>query len=478
MTIYKIRIPFIIIVFLAFFSACGFSIGTLHSSNGPSASTSPSLPSEPVNIDGIDTSGDNPADYVYVRAGLSSPGNGSSWSAALAALPSPLVRGKIYWLAGGSYNAPDFSTIANGEASVTIRQAGAEIHGSDDGWDDSFAASTVDFPPLYIHTDDIIMECATAKGITIQGTYQCTMIDIRAHGIILKNLDLDGNFAQNASYYHIAGAGYGMLIEGSDIIIAGCDIHGVADDAATIYNTYRLIFARNNIYDMFGCGTDRGTGPCNNGHSDGLELIAVHDSIFDGNFIKAPTRTAYPDMTTAAVYFNDVSVDPSYYNTNLTFCNNVFYRQNSFAVYVYLAQNIRFYNNVIWGRSEGGAWGGGLVIGNTVSGLEISNNILFFIRFDPWDSSVVYNSALYSGSHNLFALDLGYWPLQDGDIVNANPGFSVIPAAGTDNFDPDADIEDFSLDHGSIAINKGMAIPSVTTDAAGNSRPIGGGYDI
>jgi len=316
-----------------------------------------------------------------------------------------------------------------------------------------------------------------ADGIRLIGEYYGTVITIAADNVYIRYFDIDGDFRADASGYHSGGAGTGLVVSGNSISVLDCRIHGVADDASAIYDSTDVLFKGNRIYGMYGQGTDNDSGPCYNGHSDGIELANVADSVFDGNYVLAPYREG--GMVNAALYFADWMTSAATYNRNLLFRNNVFYRDISFPVYIIQADNIRFYNNTVWGNLEGGAgWGGGLTIGEDVSRLVMKNNILLFVRFAHWNPAVTWDASRYSGSHNFFGTDARAWPLQTGDILASDPGFLSIPGAGSTSFYPNAAMSSFMLKPGSRAIDSGMSVEDNPEDALGARRPEGSGYDI
>jgi hypothetical protein len=81
------------------------------------------------------------ADY-YVRAGASGANNGADWTNAYTALPSTLVRGSTYYIAGGSYPGRTFNTPASGTLIITIKGATAADHGTDTGWSNNYSVET------------------------------------------------------------------------------------------------------------------------------------------------------------------------------------------------------------------------------------------------------------------------------------------------------------------------------------------------
>jgi hypothetical protein len=82
-------------------------------------------------------SGISKADCHVVLPEGSGDLSGSDWNNALAGLPSSLVRGDIYYLAGGSYDRHTFNDPDNGDQLIEIRAATGGDHCSSIGWDSS-----------------------------------------------------------------------------------------------------------------------------------------------------------------------------------------------------------------------------------------------------------------------------------------------------------------------------------------------------
>lgn len=75
----------------------------------------------------------------YVRSGASGAKNGSDWTNAYTSLPSTLVRGDTYYIAGGSYSGRTFNTPASGTSVITIKGATIADHGTNTGWSDTYS---------------------------------------------------------------------------------------------------------------------------------------------------------------------------------------------------------------------------------------------------------------------------------------------------------------------------------------------------
>ncbi len=74
----------------------------------------------------------------YIRAGAAGSANGNDWTNAYTALPATLIRGDVYYVAGGSYAGMTLNTPASGSLLITIIGATVADHGSDVGWNSGY----------------------------------------------------------------------------------------------------------------------------------------------------------------------------------------------------------------------------------------------------------------------------------------------------------------------------------------------------
>lgn len=81
----------------------------------------------------------------YVRAGATGAGTGTDWTDAYSALPTTLVRGDTYYVAGGTYPGYNFTTAQSGGTMVTVKKATTSDHGTDTGWVASYGTSQAVF---------------------------------------------------------------------------------------------------------------------------------------------------------------------------------------------------------------------------------------------------------------------------------------------------------------------------------------------
>ncbi len=78
----------------------------------------------------------------YIRSSASGT-TCADWGAnACKALPSSLVRGDTYYIAGGTYAGRTFSTPTSGALVITIKGATAADHGTSTGWSNSYSVES------------------------------------------------------------------------------------------------------------------------------------------------------------------------------------------------------------------------------------------------------------------------------------------------------------------------------------------------
>jgi hypothetical protein len=104
-------------------------------------------------------SGASHAANRYVRAGATGSGSGVDWTNACTdfvgiCAASNLVRGDTYFVAAGMYGSRTFSTPISGTLTITIKKATVTDHGTDVGWQDSFASGQAVFRGIIQFTSD------------------------------------------------------------------------------------------------------------------------------------------------------------------------------------------------------------------------------------------------------------------------------------------------------------------------------------
>jgi hypothetical protein len=399
----------------------------------------------------------------YVRAGATGSGDGSSWSDAYPELPAELSRGHVYFIAGGTYPGYTFDDDADGAARIVVRRATSSDHGDDSGWDDAFASGEAVFGELDFEAPGYDFEGRGA--VRAIGDFQGTVVDIAADNVLFAGTDVDGAFALEGDT-HTEGACTGMSVSGSDVVVRDNHVHDAADDGVVVYDSERFSFEGNEIDALHGCGTDGGCGPCDNGHSDGLEIYAVRDSRFVGNF-------AHDIQSTSAFFFgnwaDELGDGPSDYCENIVLANNVLYNfDTGFVAYLEDVRGALLVHNTIWGQHAGRY--GGLAIGVNVEGLVLVNNVILSINFEHLGSA--FDASRHQGDYNLFGISLGQWTDAEHDLVALDPEFTVVPdgdGAKVDAPEPaDFTPEDTSPLRGAGTNDASVELP--TTDFFGTAR--------
>lgn len=395
---------------------------TTVSTTSPSTTDSTTMSTGPDTVDtGDDSTDDGPPPVVcegdchYVRAGAS--GSGADWDDALPALPDVLEGGHVYFVAAGEYPAYTFDDGADPETPTRVVRATASDHGTDDGWDPTYADGVAQHGPLVFTAAGVWFD---GRGATrIVGTFEGTVVVIDASDVEMRGSDVDGAFAAPDGS-HTEGACTGMSIGGDRVTVADNVIHDVADDGVAIGGSTGASFVGNTVHALHACGTDGGCGPCYNGHSDGIEIYDIHDSEIVGNLV-------YDVRSTAALFFgnwaDDLGRGPSEYCTNLLIANNLLYApETGFVAYIEDAVGITVVNNVMWGSNQGAY--GGLAIGTDVENLEVWNNAIVSINYEHLGSS--YDAAEHHGDYNLFGKSNGQWVDGANDVIAGDPLFAGI----------------------------------------------------
>lgn len=270
--------------------------------------------------------------------------------------------------------------------------------------------------------------------------------------VTISNSDFDGQAVDGGP----TGACTGVHIgDGTNVYLTNNVYHDISDDGIEVHGGNGIYVTGCTIRRLIAVGTDGngGSGPCYNGHSDGMELSGITTGVFDGNLI-------YDVRSTSAIFFGNWG--PT--NADMTFRNNLFYTPEAgFSAYFNYVDGLNVYNNVFWQ----GVYGGVAVNANTVTNMIARNNIVHSWSFTHHgyaqnsEQDIDYSLVGVSGS--------GYTPTAN-DVVTTNPMFSGIGSIGS-AADRTVSASDFDLQAGSPAINSGTsgaAIP--VTDYYGNGR--------
>lgn len=100
----------------------------------------------------------------YVRSGATGAGNGADWANAWTSLPTALVRGDTYYVGSGTYSGYTFDDPVSGSLYITIKKATTGDHGTDTGWQSSYATGQAVFGALTFGRGYFIFDGVTGGG--------------------------------------------------------------------------------------------------------------------------------------------------------------------------------------------------------------------------------------------------------------------------------------------------------------------------
>ena len=412
-----------------------------------------------------------PSNIYCISPDGSSANSGLDWNNAWRQLPSSLTRGYTYYFADGTYNSYTFDD-APSATYITVKKATGADHGTDTGWQSSYGDGVASFSNCaFSNTSYIILDGQVEDGFTLikQGLGGTVVNITGSDHITLRNCDLDGNFATLSGgepTTHTNGACNVLHADSSSYLtIENCKLHNVADDGLEIHGSNYLTITGNEVYNLYGCGTDGGCGDCYNGHSDGIEIFDVENAEFIGNLV-------YDARSTSAFICDNWTTDPGNDSANVTLVNNIFYNpETGFCIYLDSMHGVDATHNVFWGVQAGSY--GGLSISD-VTDLDMYNNIILSINYSHMGDT--YNASEHRGDYNLFGYDTGQYPLQTNDIIDSDPDLENIPGI-SGPADRTVTAEDFRLTSASSARDAGTNM-GITVDFFGNTRPQGSGYDM
>ena len=422
-----------------------------------------------------DLEGDDPSRIApprpkarYVRPGGGGAQDGSDWANAFSGVPSALERDTVYWLGAGNYGNYTFDDGASGQLGITLRKATAQAHGSDSGWSAAYGSGQAVFGPLRFNGSRYTLDGGEPNGLRTVGQMGTSAtVDVGGSHIVLRHVEIDGGL-QKSNGKQTAGACNGSDINGDYVVFDRCEVHNIADDGLGVYGDHiKVLYSK--IHDLDGCGTDGGCGPCYNGHSDGLELSGVSDIELVGNMV-------YDVRSNAALFMDNWSGSDVY---DLVVYNNVFYSPDTgFAVYLQELHGAKVHNNIIWGKTQGSRYGG-LSMGQSVTNLEMSNNIILNINYSHMGAS--YDPNHHGLDYNLFGMiDSGEYWANTNELVG-DPQFAGIPMSSNagDHRGSNLTLDDFMLRAGSPAIDTGTVLVGglPSRDIVGEPRPKGKAWD-
>lgn len=252
-----------------------------------------------------------------------------------------------------------------------------------------------------------------------------------------------------------ATRGYNFYIDGSYNVVWGFKMTRAAKTGVSLWNSTGNQILGNEIYSN-GQGVDTQVGQCGV-----FEDSSVKGSVFARNYVHDNGRSG-----------NDL--DHGFYlcGKNDTIVDNILVHNAVIGVQLAgysTVSNINVHNNVMANNGTNG-----IMLWQSLDGIEIKNNIVYAngsTGLASWDA---HGSGVVIDNNLLF--DNG-----GGDYNFTNGGSNYTYTLGkTERTNPMFvnDSTDFHLRTGSPAIDRGLALSTVTIDFAGATRPQGAGYDI
>ena len=258
---------------------------------------------------------------------------------------------------------------------------------------------------------------------------------------------------QNAADRNVA-----VYLDGSYNVVDGFEIRGGPKGGLKIWGNNNQII--NNEIHHNGNVVSASTFGQDGIYSDKV----TRDNVYRGNLVRDNGRPGS-------------NLDHGLYlcGDNELVINNVSLRNAAYGIQVAgytTVANMRIYNNVIAFNGKSG-----IVLWQTLSGIDIKNNIIYrnsLWGIDSWeahgsgvtiDRNIVFGNGSASYDFTRGGSDYTYTV---GTTISAEPLF-VNATSGA---------FDAHLKSGSPAIDAGAAVGGVTTDFEGNPRPHGAGWDI
>src|SRR5215204_3300700 len=128
----------------------------------------------------------------YVRSGATGANNGSDWQNAYAQLPASLLRGSLYYVAGGTYGNYTFDDPQSGTQIIELRKATAGDHGTNTGWQATYSDSVAYWGQLSFQTSYYTFD--GVKGFGRDGEVYGFQQNFTNRSTSAKALDVDGDF--------------------------------------------------------------------------------------------------------------------------------------------------------------------------------------------------------------------------------------------------------------------------------------------
>jgi hypothetical protein len=349
----------------------------------------------------------------YVRSGAVGSGSGTDWDNAFVDLPTTLVRGATYYVAGGEYFPYTFDDDIDGEKYIRVQKAVLSDHGTDVGWSDEYGESVAywscdgcaDYSKIfYIKTSYIIFDGVTgggpnewtsSHGFELLSSKNIFFIYIGNSSTEVQNIEIK-HVAMGSPNPPVAGIGTATYIRPaapgkSNIVFSHCYIHDIGDSMNPWYDDVSAVTFEYN------CIARNATSP--GSHGAGMEFSDVSNVHIRYNLFIDITGTGV-----IGIYNSDDGILEDVYVYGNIFQNTPdFIPPAGWNGVVYctsgsggVQRNIKVYNNTFYNISPPSI----LLNSKTQDGHEALNNV--FISIDGGADILG-----YSHDYSMSDIDLG-----------------------------------------------------------------------
>jgi hypothetical protein len=400
------------------------------------------------------------ANNVYIRSG--GTGSGTSWSDARGSLPT-LARNTTYWCGGGlSLGNISFTTANSGTSPVVIRKATIADHGTETGWNNSYASGQSTFGQILVQRDYLYVyggernettwNATSSYGFKIDNLYATTDTGVTVgNNLTVVYCDIGKTYNESPSSGTIATYGVPVYMAGSTTKTGWSIIR------CAIHNGKGTLFQNADVENML---VER----CWIGPGWGKEAIRGQ-GIWNNNVIRWN------------VFYNSSQLDPNDGTSGITAEIGAFSNAGGGGSYNgnYVYGNV-FYSNVSnSGRNAVIVIGGGPGWdGNAGNNNKVWNNTIVKVPLAATSPMILLNGGTGNEIRNTL-----FYDTVDAD-VSANTTSNNVDAT-VDPFVNYAAL-DLRITSGSQARNAGVGVGGgvdpYNKDIAGNTRGSDGTWDV
>lgn len=416
----------------------------------------------------------------YVNSNATGTQTGLDWNNALLDLPVNLERGGTYYIAGGIYSGHTFNDTTNGSEQITIVKASSLDHGTNTGWNNSYAQTNAIFTsPLIFLKPFYVIDGVTGKGKSGHGivvdmsntTGPNKAIDIRAGNLRLSHIMISWPNRDDSKFISTTSSSCGIeantispYLELSNIHISDVFIKEVPGYPFRLIRVKNFILENSVTQGMHSDPTHHAslvivrTAPSNQGiirynwfeDGEGTGGIVFYDNVIHEGW---------------EIYSN------VFYQTNSTLCEGfgmgVVASNNHPSDPGLTVRNLKIYNNTIVGVKNNG----GINLYTNGDNAVAYNNIFYNTQLPAVFSGVTFDYNYYSRCTGAFAWNTGYG--RHENPWDYNTGGSIIK---TDPF-VGSTSENFSLSGPLVGYPALTLAAPYSIDILGNNRDLSPVWD-